>query len=242
MKQSFRLARIVLAKVLAYGNQILLIVESESITGLESCIPYLKLKEIDTSIEERYKQDRKNKHTERVNAADAKRDTLYRQLLHMVGSFLFSTVAEQKSAAVRINRVLRMFGRRLPDQELNTQSTNLNKMLVELSKSEYSADIQLLSIAPVIDLLRAAQGEFDTIYFQREVDQAETHEMVSASTLRPAYEQAIYDMITYAEAQRVVGGDPKWVQVCKLIETLNETFEAQLRTKKSDASNIPPAS
>lgn len=235
MNLILNLARLVLGNLIAYGNQILLFIESEGIAGLETCIPYLKLKEADTAIEKSYKLDRKNKYTEEVKAADKTRDNIYRQLLKIIGSFLFSPVAAEKSAAERLNHLIRLYGQDLPNQPLKEESTNLNGMLTELAKSEYADAIALLKVSEVIEHLRSAQQEFERVYYSRGVKQAETNETPKASKQREAYEEAIRNMITYAEAQGVIGGDPKWAHVCSLIETLNAPFMAQMHTKKANA-------
>jgi len=240
MNLILNLTRLVLANLLAYGNQILLYIESEGIAGLDSCAPYLRLKESDSAIEESYKLDRKNEYTDEVKAADRKRDNIFRQLLRIVGGFLFSPVNEERTAAERINRLIRLYGRNLPNQPLKEESTNLNGMLTELVKSDYTEAISLLKVSPVIEQLRSAQQEFESIYYSRGVKQAEANETPAATKQRGGYEQAIRNMVIYAEAQGVIGGDTKWAHVCSLIETLNASFEAQVRTKKPITTETTP--
>jgi hypothetical protein len=49
------------------------------------------------------------------------------------------------------------------------------------------------------------------------------------------YEQAIRDMVSYAEAQVTINADANWKHVCSLIETQNAAYEAQIRNHKDDS-------
>lgn len=234
MSLLFSLTKLVLSKLISYGKQLILILQSEDIPALNNCAPFLRLKEVDDNVELSYRFDRKSKYTEEVNAADEKRDKLLKQLFHMVKGFTNSTIKAEVDAALHINRVIKHFGPNLPNQPLADESANLNGLLLELSKPDYTPAVELLKLKPMLDLLKAAQLEFENIFYQRGVDMAKVKDTPAASKLRADYEHAIREMVSYCEAQAIVTGDAKWKHVCSLIETLNISFEAQLRNHKEE--------
>jgi hypothetical protein len=235
MSLQFSFSRLVLSNLLSYGKQLILILESEGIAALNTCAAYLRLKEVDAAMEASYKFDRSSKYTDEVIAADEKRDKLLKQLFHLVKGFTNSTVIPEANAALLISHAIKHFGTDLPKQPFNTESANLNGLLLELSKSDYTAAIDLLKLNGVIALLKAAQLDFEAVFYQRGVDKAKVKDTPAASKLRTDYEQAIRGMVEYAEAQVTINGDAKWKHVCSLIETQNAAFEAQIRNRKVDS-------
>jgi hypothetical protein len=235
MSLLFSFSKLALSNLLSYGKQLILILESEGIAALNTCAAFIRLKETDASMETSYKFDRKSKYTDDVNAADEKRDKLLKQLFHLVKGFTNSTVVAEVNAALLINRAIKHFGTDLPKQSLNKESTNLNGLLLELSKSDYTAAIELLNLKGLIALLKAAQLDFEAIFYQRGVDKARVKDTPAASKLRDDYELALRSMVEYAEAQVTINGDAKWKHVCSLIETQNAAFEAQIRNRKVDS-------
>jgi len=236
MNLQFSFSRLALPNLLSYGKQTIFIVESESITGLDTCPPFIKLKEVDTSIESSYKFDRKSKYTDDVKAADEKRDKILKQLFHIVKGFTNSTIEAEVNAAELISRAITLFGKDLPSQPNNTKSANLNGLLLELSKRNYTPAIELLNLKAVLGLLKTAQMEFEMVFYHRGVDKAKAKGIPTASNLRVDYEQAIRDMISYAEAQVTINADANWKHICSLIETQNAAYEAQIRTHKEEVT------
>lgn len=235
MNLLFSFSRLALPNLLSYGKQLILIVESENITGVSTCPSYIKLKEVDASIESRYKFDRKSKYTDDVKAADEKRDKILKQLFHIVKGFTNSTIEAEVNAAELISRAITLFGKDLPNQPLNTESANLNGLLLELSKRNYIPAVELLNLKTVIGLLKTAQMEFETVFYHRGVDKAKGKDAPAASIQRTDYEQAIRGMVNYAEAQVTINADASWKHICSLIETQNAAYEALLRTRKDDS-------
>lgn len=244
MSLFFSFSRLTLAKLLSYGKQLLLITESEGIDGLSTCTPYLNVKESDRNIQASYKAIRRSRLTDEVKAANKKRGTLIRQLVHMVKSFEHSLVPTEKNAAILIGGAIKQFGKDLPNQPLADESTNINALLNEVAKRDYIAAVELLRLIPVLEGLRLAQQEFESLYYQRKVKQTTTVKIPSASKLRAGYEQNIRNLVAFAEANVTISKDTKWENVCNLIKNLNDTFDAQLRARKvsenEDVSN--PAS
>lgn len=232
MSLIFSFSRLTLAKLLSYGKQLLFIVESEEIDGINTCTPYLNVKESDRNIQASYKAIRRSRLTDEVKAANKKRGTLIRQLVHMVKSFEHSVVPTEKSAAILIGGAIKQFGKDLPNQPLADESTNVNALLNEVAKRDYTASIELLRLAPVLEGLRLAQQEFESLYYQRKVKQTITVKIPSASKLRVGYEQNIRNMVAFAEANVTISKNAKWENVCGMIKNLNDTFDAQLRTRK----------
>jgi hypothetical protein len=235
MSLQISFSRLALPNLLSYGKQTIFIVESESITGLDTCAPFIKLKEADGSIESSYKFDRKSKYTDDVKAADEKRNKILKQLFHIVKGFTSSTIEPEVDAAELIDRAITLFGKDLPKQPQNTKSANLNGLLLELSKRNYTPAIELLNLKTVIGLLKTSQMEFETMFYHRGVDKTKGKDAPAASIQRVDYEQAIRDMVSYAEAQVTINADANWKHVCSLIETQNAAYEAQIRNHKDDS-------
>jgi hypothetical protein len=229
MKQLVNYSKLTLALLVTFGEQVLKVFKGLSIPEIETCAYYNNAFGLFAKMQDAFNREQRSKFSQQVRLADGKRDNLFRGIKHRLRGFLISENEAERTAAQLIWRIIERNGISLDKMKLNTESSNLNKLLAELKLPDGVAALQLLGLTAVFALLAVAQQEFENLYQSRGVDDTERKEYDAASTIRLEFEEALELLLKYTESQAMVNPTSKWVKAHAQIVNFGEKFELDLR-------------
>lgn len=235
MKKIVALAKLILSTLLSFSKQIFTAIKDAAIPEIEKCEYYSNALGLYVKLEEAFTRERRSKFSKEIRAADKKRDTLYKGIKHRIRGFMLSLVEAEQSAALLIWRIIERNGVDLERMKYNDESSHLNKVLAEVKTPEGEAALKLLGLTEAFAMLATAQQEFETLYQSRGVDDTDRKAFESASALRCRFEDAMEQLIRYAESQAMVNPASKWVQVYNQIVTFSDKIELDLKQSEGRA-------
>lgn len=229
MKQLVNYSKLILASLVTFGEQVFRVFKALSIPEIETCAYYNNAFGLFVKMQDAFNREQRSQFSQRVRQADSKRDNLFRGIKYRLRGFLISANDAERTAAQLIWRIIERNGIALDKMKLNTESSNLNKLLAELKSPDAVAALLLLGLTAVFAQLAVAQQEFEDVYQSRGVDDTERKEYDAASTIRIDFEQALELLLKYTESQAMVNPTSKWVLAHEQIATFGEKFELDLR-------------
>lgn len=108
-----------------------------------------------------------------VTEADAARDSTLRQLVTLVDSAQYSTLAAEKQAADKLAIVIKPYRKDYKDN-MAEETEDLRGLLAILGQDDMAGYIDQLTLGPVMQRLRQQNNAFDTLYRQRAQERVTT--------------------------------------------------------------------
>ncbi|MDR2938231.1 MAG: DUF6261 family protein [Prevotellaceae bacterium] len=149
--------------------------------------------------------------TEAIRQADKKRDELFFFLKQTAESNLFSPTPERKSAAEQLAFLMKPYrgAAKRPHAENTAQ---LSSLVSDLQKPECAQPLSLLGLTDVVQLLRAANEEFMTLYNNRSNEKLTRAEVDTMKELRLKVDEAFATVVkainSLYQANELIGHNP----------------------------------
>lgn len=113
-----------------------------------------------------YKQCRAYEETQQMNEKDRSRDDLFIHIKQMVATMLYSPVAEQKTAARKLDFILRPY-KNAASKPATENTAQIANVVQELESEAYKEYVACLGLTDVVSLLKQANDEFNEVYINR---------------------------------------------------------------------------
>lgn len=147
-------------------------------------------------------QARANEETAQMEAADARRDSLFSYLFNIIKQMTKSPVKEESEAAAKLERIIRPYAgtQQLPTQQ---ETSNLEGLLADLAKEPLPACLAALRLTTTVEQLKEANLEYDTLSNQRVLTQA-ANRGENSKTVRERMVSTYEDMTDYVFANNLL--------------------------------------
>lgn len=128
---------------------------------------------------------RQNQILSQLEQKDELRDEAYRALYFLIMGYLYNPNSGMKAAAQSLAALIDRDGLALLKYNYAIESAAINALLIDLDKGEYADAIATLpGCSSLIEALRAAQLEFNTVRVAYESEISQSREELSATDLK----------------------------------------------------------
>jgi hypothetical protein len=230
------LTRLPVATLESVSGEIINDAEATGKAEVTGCALLAALKGSKESYTQGYNKLRGSTYTAKVQAADESRDDRLVGLRTFTLALTYSWDSAIQTAARNMLAVLNMHGTRLEVLPLDEESGKIHKLLSDLGKQEYAANIQALGLQPWISALGDAQSAFEAVSTDRTTERASASDIASASAQRKALQLALTGFIKYVEAMDSLNADAVWHGLLTSIQQRLAAAEAGIRNPKPDTT------
>ena len=246
MKLTVALARTKLDDEIGYGYALISAAESLALPELLTSKPYLRLTEAHEKLSDGRYKPRKNAYTEELRDIDRRRDRSYRSLVLAIQSAACSGFADEEEAAKPLVALIEHYGSSFTRGSTGGESAYLNKLLVDLKSPSCAAAISQLGLEKKVAQIEELESEFARCQSLSDGDRGAKMHILSASTVRHDFEEAVRVFMVYLQAKLMEEDDERWSKFCGRVSTLNkelatrEALRAAARKRKKKNEDIQP--
>ncbi|MDR1005510.1 MAG: DUF6261 family protein [Bacteroidales bacterium] len=186
---------------------------------------YDKFAEAYNLSDEVLQQLRKSIFTPVIQAADAKRDELFRGLRNTMEAAIRHYLPQMKEAATIVMPVFETYGD-LAKKPYNEETAGIYNLIQDL-RSKYQSEVATLGISPWIDALDNANKDFEESKEGRtsEYSQAIEVNMLEARKQTDSY---YMDIVVKVEALSIVNGDAPYERFIRLLNANIDQYKESI--------------
>jgi hypothetical protein len=166
--------------------------------------------------------------------ADARRDEVFAGLKSILLGYIKINGFPLQQDAKDVYHIIELHGIDLDRYSYSEETAQLKKLLEEFEKPENKAKLERLNLLEIVVSLQAAQTEFEAIYSEQAVANAELRQMQSATSCRKSLEVALRNYLNLAAAMSTLTG---WDA---LAAELNEVVKAAKNSKQATTQKENP--
>jgi hypothetical protein len=208
--------------------------------------PYLRLVEAYEKLSDGRYKHRKNAYTGELRELDLRRDRSFRSLSLAVQSAACSGYEDEEAAAKPLVELMERYGSSFTHGSNMGESGMLSKLLVDLRAGSCAEGVGQLGLERKVAQLEELESEFARCERLSIGDRAEQKHILSASSVRHDFEEAVRVFMVYLQAKLVEEDDARWCSFCGRVSTLNkematrEALRAAARKRKKKNEDIQP--
>lgn len=132
-----------------------------------------------------------------VAQLDKERDKLYSGLKNYIKAYIELPRLANQAQAEALYNTFKIHDLKLTEKSYAEQSALLDKLIAELDKSENQTQLEALSLKTTFEDLKAKQQEFNQVFAEQIVENADLRKTKSATSARKDLEQAIRDYLNF---------------------------------------------
>lgn len=184
-------------------------------------------------------QIRKNEETQKIEMADANRDKATVAFGRALKLYAVSDVPDEVEAS-RVLSILFDNFKNLPALSYEAETIAIDKLVGELEKESYAAEINLLQVGRYVNRMKTTNDQFKILFGGRITTSAVT-ETYDMKTIRMDALKKYSDFTTYVLAMAKALETPLFVQALNLLNTARKYYADLLarRTGNNDDKEKP---
>lgn len=184
-------------------------------------------------------QIRKNEETQKIEMADANRDKANVAFSRALKLYAVSDVLDEVEAS-RVLSILFDNFKNLPALSYEAETIAIDKLVDELEKESYAAEINLLQLGRYMNRMKTTNDQFKALFGGRITTSAVT-ETYDMKTIRIDALKKYSDFTTYVLAMAKALETPLFVQALNLLNTARKYYADLLarRTGNNDDKKKP---
>lgn len=230
--------------LMGYTKELLIILTSAEIPELLTTKSFIKVKNAYTKMEEGYKQLRKSPFTDKIQVLVQKRAHSFKALQLSVQSYLYSDVAEEKTAAETLIPLITEYGAEFSKASNSGSTGKIVNFIEDIKKPNYAAAVTALKEEPRVQQLLKDEASYEEMFLKSIKGEAENDEAAVASSQRSELNDSLKDLFTYIEVTAKESSDAKWATLQNNIAIHNNRIEkgetvrqAILKKKRDEKKN-----
>lgn len=243
-KSPYNLTKIPVASLGNVADRVLSATDTAAIEDVGKSDVYAALKAKAAAFTNGIKKRLYSKLTSEMVHLDKSRDDTFRHMFDYVSSLVGSPVEAMHAPAAQVGEVLKRYSN-VASQPMGEESKLIRKLVADLNAPALAAAVTAINLNPWINMLAAANNQFEDTVLKRNDDNVAIHEVQSATRQRSELEKALRDFLEYIHALVVVNKTDALVLLEKtLIENIAAATKPLLRDKpkskepKGGASDI----